>query len=77
MDSIIDARYAPFVLLQPLNSLRDGGYLNQFPRFTGEGDITIEEHLASFYSYANNYVIVNEYVWMRIFVHSLNGEARN
>jgi hypothetical protein len=44
--------------------------------FTGEGDITIEEHLATFYSYDDNYVIVYEDVWMRIFVHSLDGEAR-
>jgi hypothetical protein len=42
----------------------------------GEGDITAEEHLAAFYSYADNYVIVHEDVWMRIFVHSLDGEAR-
>jgi hypothetical protein len=42
----------------------------------GEGDITAEEHLATFYSYVDNYVIVDEDVWMRIFVHSLDGEAR-
>jgi hypothetical protein len=41
----------------------------------GEGHITVEEHLASLYSYADNYVIVNEDVWMRIFVHSIDGEA--
>jgi hypothetical protein len=46
------------------------------PKFTGEGDITAEEHLAAFYSYADNYVIVIEDVWMIIFVHSLDGEAR-
>jgi hypothetical protein len=63
-------------LPQPLNALPAGGYLKQLPKFTGEGDITAEEHLAAFYSYADNYVIVNEDVWMRIFVHSLDGEAR-
>jgi len=46
------------------------------PKFIGEGDITAEEHLVAFYRYANNYVIVIEYVWMRIFVHSLDIEAR-
>jgi hypothetical protein len=46
------------------------------PKFIGEGDITAEDHHATFYSYADNYVIVNEDVWMRIFVHSLDGEAR-
>jgi hypothetical protein len=76
MDAIVAARYAPLVFPQPLNALPAGGYLKKFPKFMGEGDITAEEHLAAFYSYADNYVIVNEDVWMRIFVHSLDGEAR-
>jgi hypothetical protein len=76
MDTIVAARYAPLILPQPLNALPTGGYLKQLPKFTGEGDITAEEHLATFYSYADNYVIVDEDVWMRIFVHSLDGEAR-
>jgi hypothetical protein len=76
MDAIVVARYAPLVLPQPLNALPAGGYLKQLPKFTGEGDITAEEQLAAFYSYADKYVIMNEDVWMRIFVHKLNGEAR-
>jgi hypothetical protein len=76
MDAIVAARYAPLVLAQPLNSLPAGGYLKQFPKFTVERDVTAEEHLVAFYSYADNYVIVDEYVWMRICVHSLDGEAR-
>jgi hypothetical protein len=76
MNAIVAARYAPLVLPQPLNSLLAGGFLKQLPQFTGEGDTTAEEHLATFYSYADNYVIVNEDVWMRIFVHRLDGEAR-
>jgi hypothetical protein len=76
MDAIVATRYTPLVLPQPLNALPAGGYLKQFPMFMGKGDITVEEHLVAFYSYANNYVIVNEDVWMRILVHSLDGEAR-
>jgi hypothetical protein len=76
MDTIVAARYAPLVLPQPLNSLSDGGYLNKLPKFTGEGDITTEGHIIAFYNYAENCVIVDEDVWMRIFVHSLDGEAR-
>jgi hypothetical protein len=76
MDAIVATRYAPLVLSQPLNALPADGYLKQLPKFIGEGDITAEEHLASFYSYADNYVIVDEDVWMRIFVHSLDGEAK-
>jgi hypothetical protein len=75
MDAIVVTRYAPLVLPQPLNALPVSGYLKQLPQFTGEGDITAEEHLVAFYSYADNYVIVNEDVWMRIFVHGIDGEA--
>ena len=46
------------------------------PKFTREEDITVEEHLASFYIYADNQNIENADVWMRVFVQSLFGEAR-
>jgi len=50
--------------------------LKYMPKFTEEGDITTEEHLAAFYSYADNLNIENEDVWMRVFVQSLDGEVR-
>jgi hypothetical protein len=75
MDAIVASKYDPLILPQPLNSLPDGGYLKQLPKFTGEGDIIAEDNLAYFYGYADNYVIVDKDVWMRIFVHSLDGEA--
>jgi hypothetical protein len=68
MDSIVASRYAPLILPQPMNSLPVGDYLKYMPKFTGEEHITIEEHLATFYSYANNLNIENEDVWMRVFV---------
>jgi hypothetical protein len=52
MDAIVVARYAPHVLTHPVNALPIGEYLNYMPKFTGEEDITAEEHLSSFYSYA-------------------------
>jgi hypothetical protein len=76
MDVILVPRYDPLILPQLLNTLPIDGYLKQLPKFKREADITAEEHLASFYSYDDNYIIVNEDVWMRIFVHSLDGEAR-
>jgi hypothetical protein len=76
MDAIVAARYAPLVLPQPMNSLPVGDYLKYMPKFTGEEDITAEEHLSTFYSYADNLNIENEDVWMRVFVQSLDGEAR-
>jgi hypothetical protein len=76
MDAIVAARYAPLVLPQPMNALPAGDYLKYMPKFTGEEDITVEEHLAAFYSYADNLNIENEDVWMRVFVQSLDGEVR-
>jgi len=46
------------------------------PKFTREEDITMEEHMASFYSYADNLNFVNEDVWMRVFIQILDGEVR-
>jgi len=51
-------------------------YLKYMPKFTREGDITTEEHLVAFYSYADNLNIGDEDVWMRVFVQSLDGEVR-
>ena len=76
MDSIMATRYACLVLPQPMNSLPVGDYLKYMPKFTREEDITIEEHISAFYSYADNINIENEDVWMRVFVQSLDGEAR-
>jgi hypothetical protein len=76
MEAIIVSRYAPLLLPQPLNPLLADGYLKQLPKFTGEGDIAIEEHLEAFYSFTDEHVIMHADVWMRIFFHSLEGKAR-
>jgi hypothetical protein len=76
MEAIIAARYAPLLLPQPLNSLPADGYLKQFPEFIGEGDIAAKEHLEAFYSFTYDHVIMHADIWMRIFGHSLKGEAR-
>ena len=76
MDAIVAARYAPLIFPQPMNSLPPGDYLKYMPKFTGEEDITAEEHRVAFYSYAHNQNIENEDVWMRFFVQFFFGEAR-
>jgi uncharacterized small protein (DUF1192 family) len=76
MDAIVAARYSPLILPHPMNPLPAGDYLKYMPKFMGEGDITVEEHLVAFYSYADNLNIENEDVWMRVFVQSLDGEVR-
>ena len=45
MDVIVAARYAPFVLPQPMNALPGGDYLKYMPKFSGEGEVIAEEHL--------------------------------
>jgi hypothetical protein len=76
MDAIVSTRYAPLVLSQPMNGLCDGDYLKYMPKFIGEKDIIVEEHLVAFYSYVDNLNIDNEDVWMRVFVQILDGEVR-
>jgi hypothetical protein len=60
MDTIMATRYAPLVLPQPMNALLARDYLKYMPKFTGEEDITVEEHLATFYKYADNLNIENK-----------------
>jgi len=77
VDAIVASRYALVILPQPMNALLARDYLKYMPKFTGEENLTAEENLVSFYSYADNLNIKNEDVWMRVFVHSLDGEVIN
>jgi hypothetical protein len=52
MVEILAARYAPLVLPQPMNVLPAINYLKYMPHFIGEGDVTADEHLSSFYRFA-------------------------
>jgi hypothetical protein len=60
MDAIVAARYAPLILPHLMNPFSAGDYLKYMSKFTREGDITAEEHLAAFYSYADNLNIRDE-----------------
>jgi hypothetical protein len=75
MDAIIVARYAPLVFTIGLHALPTTDYMKYFPRYNGEGDFTTEEHLVSFYIFADNFNIDYAYVWMRLFVQRLIGEV--
>jgi hypothetical protein len=76
MERIVAARYAPLVLPNPLNAMPTGDYQKYMPKFSGVEEVTAEEHLELFYSYVDNLNITDEDVWMRVFVQSLDGEAR-
>jgi hypothetical protein len=54
-----------------------GDYQKYMPKFTGAGEYTAEEHIEAFYAYAENINISEEDVWTRVFVQSLDGQARN
>ena len=76
MDAIIGSRYAPLVLPVALHAFPATDYMKYLPRYNEEGEFTTEEHLVAFYSFANNFNIDYEDVWMRLFVQSLDGEVR-
>jgi len=76
MERIIATRYGPLVLPVPLNAMPAGEYQKYIPKFTSIEGVTVEEHFESFYSYADNLDISEDDVWMRVFVQSLDGEAR-
>jgi hypothetical protein len=50
--------------------------MKYFPIYNGEGDITTNEHLVSFYNFADNFNIDYADMWMRLFVRSPEGEVR-
>lgn len=70
MDAIIAAKYAPLVMPQNLNPFL-ADYLKYIPRFNGEEDITVKEHLTAYYSFADNFNIEHADVWVRVFFSKL------
>jgi hypothetical protein len=68
MDGIVAARYAPLILPQVLFSFPPNDYMRYLPRFNGDGAVTAEEHLSSFYSFADNFNVEHANVWMRLFM---------
>jgi len=76
MERIIAARYGPLVLPVPLNAMLAREYQKYMPKFTSTEGVTTEENFESFYSYVDNLDINEDDVWIRVFVQSLDGEAR-
>ena len=76
MQLIVASRYAPLVVPITLHNFPQGDYLKYLPKFTREGEVTVEEHLATFYNYANNQNVEHEDVWTRLFVQSSDADAR-
>jgi hypothetical protein len=68
MDAIIVDIYAPLVLFIGLHALLDTNYMKYFPRYNGEGDVTVKEHLVAFYNFSYNFNIDYTNVWMGLFI---------
>jgi len=66
---------APLNLDQPMNAIPQD-YLKLFAIFTGEGEVTIEKHIASFCAFAEKLNVEYLDVVMRFFVRSLDWEER-
>jgi hypothetical protein len=76
MGAIVATKYEPLILPKVMYAFPPNDYMKYLPRFNGEGGVTAEEHLNSFYSFADNFNVEHADVWMRLFVQSLYGEAR-
>jgi hypothetical protein len=70
------AIYEPLVLPNNIHPLLENDYMKYLPRFDNEGETTAEEHLTAFYSFADNFQVDYDDVWMMFFVQSLDGEVR-
>jgi hypothetical protein len=68
MDAIVATRYVPLILPQVMYSFLPNDYMKYLPRFNGEGGVTAEENLSSFYSFADNFNVEHADVWKRLFV---------
>jgi len=60
MEINIAARYGPIIFPTHLNAMPTGEYHKYMPNFKGTEGVSIEEHLESFYSYADN-LDISEY----------------
>ena len=70
----VAARYAPHILLVPLHDLPEN-YMKS-PKFTGEGDLTAQEHINFFDQFADILGIEHEDVYSRLLVQTFEGQVR-
>lgn len=68
-------KYSPLDLPQTL-SVMPQDYLKFFPRFNGEDENTAQRHIETFCAFVENLNVEQLDVVLRLFVQSLNGEAR-
>jgi hypothetical protein len=70
----VAAKYAPLVLPIPLHELPEN-YIKKLPKFTGEGDLTVAEHINFFDQFADILGIEHEDVYLRLLVQTFKGQV--
>lgn len=73
--SWVDTRYAPFAFPNVLHDIQKY-YMKLLPKLNGEKRKIVEEHLSTFQYFNENFMVDKEYVFMRFFVQTLEGEVR-
>jgi hypothetical protein len=71
----VAARYAPLVLLVPLHDLPEN-YMKNIPKFTGEGDLTAQEHINFFDQFVDILGLEHEDVYSRLLVQTFEGQVK-
>jgi ribonuclease HI len=71
----VAARYAPLVLPAVLHDLPEN-YMKSLPKFTGEGDLTAQEHINFFDQFTDILGIEHEDVYSRLLVQTFEGQVR-
>ena len=71
----VAARYAPLALPAVLHDLPEN-YMKSLPKFTGEGDLTVQEHINFFDQFDDILGIEHEDVYSRLLVQTFEGQVR-
>jgi hypothetical protein len=74
--SKVVSRYAPLVLPAPLHDLPKI-YIENLPKFMGEGDLTAIKHISFFDQFVDMLGIEHEDVYSRMLVHTFEGKVRD
>ena len=68
----VATRYVSLVLPFPLHDLPEN-YIKNLPKFTGEGDLTVAEHINFFDQFTDILGLDHEDMYLRLFVQTFEG----
>jgi hypothetical protein len=70
----VTTRYAPLVFPVPLHYLPEN-YINNLPKFTGEGDLTTTKHINFFDQFTDIIGIEHKDVYLRLLFQTFKGQV--